>query len=87
MDPFRYTIADLYDNFKFGSPSLWNLCNKIAKDKNHCDFDNDPLLTKARRKKLTKADRMDSVLNVVEKDGMFLATRDIVLGQNPAQCR
>jgi protocatechuate 3,4-dioxygenase beta subunit len=42
-------------------------------------FDNDPLLTKARRKKLTKADRMNSILNVVEKDGMFLATEILCL--------
>lgn len=45
MDPFRYTIADIYDNFRFGSPSLWDLCGKIDREKNHCDFRNDPLLS------------------------------------------
>lgn len=45
MEPFRYTIADLYDNFKFGSPCLWEMCNKISKDINKCDFSNDPLLS------------------------------------------
>lgn len=44
MNPFRYTIADLYDTFRFGSPSLWNMCNRICSNKNKCDFDNDPLL-------------------------------------------
>ena len=44
-NPFRYTIADLYDNFRFGSPSLWKLCNKLNRDRNNCDFDNDPLLS------------------------------------------
>lgn len=45
VNPFRYTIADLYDNFRFGSPSLWKLCNKLTRDRNNCDFDNDPLLS------------------------------------------
>lgn len=45
MNPFRYTIADLYDNFRFGSPSLWKMCDRIAVEKNACDFDNDPLLS------------------------------------------
>lgn len=26
---FTYIIADLYDNFKFGSDDLWNLCSKV----------------------------------------------------------
>jgi len=45
INPFRYTIADLYDNFRFGSPSLWRLCDKLNRDKKTCDFDNDPLLS------------------------------------------
>lgn len=44
INPFRYTIADLYENFKFGSPSLWDMCNKITKENNTCDFENDPLM-------------------------------------------
>lgn len=34
-DPFRYTIAGLYDQFRFGSSALWNMCDKlrIARDK------------------------------------------------------
>jgi len=44
-NPFRYTIADRYDNFRFGSPSLWEMCGKISGDKNKCDFENDPLLS------------------------------------------
>lgn len=45
VDPFRYTIADTYDNFKFGCPSIWHLCKHISDEKNNCDFDNDPLLS------------------------------------------
>jgi hypothetical protein len=45
INPFRYTIADLYDNFRFGSPSLWEMCDKISGEKNVCDFENDPLLS------------------------------------------
>lgn len=45
INPFRYTIADLYDNFRFGSPSLWEMCGKISKERNTCDFENDPLLS------------------------------------------
>jgi hypothetical protein len=44
-DPFRYTIADIYENFKFGCPVLWDMCDKVNKDKNKCDFKNDPLLS------------------------------------------
>jgi hypothetical protein len=44
-NPFRYTIADLYDNFRFGSPCLWKMCEKITKEKNMCDFENDPMLS------------------------------------------
>lgn len=45
VDPFRYTIADTYDVFRFGSPSLWKLCERLEKDKKECDFSNDPTLS------------------------------------------
>lgn len=45
MDPFRYTIADIYDNFRFGCPGLWKMCDKLTRENNVCDFDNDPLLS------------------------------------------
>lgn len=32
QDPFRYTIADLYDDFKFGCPALWELDKKIGNE-------------------------------------------------------
>jgi hypothetical protein len=44
-NPFRYTVADLYDEFKFGSPALWQMCDVINKEMNTCDFKNDPLLS------------------------------------------
>jgi hypothetical protein len=44
-NPFRYTIADIYDKFRFGCPSLWKMCDSVSKEKNTCDFDNDPLLS------------------------------------------
>jgi hypothetical protein len=44
-NPFRYTIADIYENFRFGCPSLWEMCNKVSKENNTCDFENDPLLS------------------------------------------
>lgn len=44
VDPFRYTVADVYDGFRFGCPSLWRLCNRVTKNKKVCDFVNDPLL-------------------------------------------
>lgn len=42
-NPFRFTIADEYDNFKFGSKSLWKLCEQ-AEDRTKCDFIDDPLM-------------------------------------------
>ena len=44
-DPFRYTVAELYGSFRFGSPCLWDMCGKIANTEKTCDFDNDPLLS------------------------------------------
>jgi len=32
-DPFRYTIADVYDDFKMGGSSLWEFANKISGNK------------------------------------------------------
>lgn len=46
MDPFRCTIADVYENWQFGSPHLWKLCKKLEKNDSNCDFENDPLLSK-----------------------------------------
>lgn len=33
-DKFKYTIAEIYDKFRFGSPYLWKLCETIEKDDN-----------------------------------------------------
>ena len=43
-NPFRFTIADIYDDFKFGSRSLWKLCEQAECDRKKCDFINDPLM-------------------------------------------
>ncbi|WP_345190172.1 hypothetical protein [Algibacter agarivorans] len=43
-------------------------------------FDDDPSLTKSCRKKLEKKG-IDNILKLDKKEGMFVATRDIVLGQ------
>jgi hypothetical protein len=48
VDPFRYTIAELHNNFKFGCESIWKLCQKIDREQITCDFDNDPLLSAFR---------------------------------------
>jgi len=45
IDPFRYIVADIHENFQFGAPSIWTLCNKISKNNNICDFKNDPTLS------------------------------------------
>jgi len=29
-DPFRYTVADLYDDFRMGAPSVWELSKRIS---------------------------------------------------------
>lgn len=46
-DPFRYTIANIYKNFTFGSRALLSLCNKVA-DNKECDIDTDPALSSFR---------------------------------------
>jgi len=33
-DKFKYTIAEIRDSFKFGSPYLWKLCENIEKNDN-----------------------------------------------------
>jgi ABC-type cobalamin/Fe3+-siderophores transport system ATPase subunit len=43
-NPFRFTIADTYENFKFGCKKLWELCNKVEGTHNVCDFSSDPLM-------------------------------------------
>jgi hypothetical protein len=47
-DPFRYTIADLYDTFEFGSPALWKMSKKIKENEEVMSFDDDPLLSSFR---------------------------------------
>jgi len=39
LDPFRYTIADLYEDFKFGCPQIWELNKKIG-DNNSINKEN-----------------------------------------------
>ena len=50
-------------------------------------FDNDPLLTKFRRKRLAKKGRSKSILKVEEKEDMFVATRNIILGEDILDCK
>lgn len=45
LEPFRYTVADMYGVFRFGCPSIWKLSDALQKESKTCDFDNDPLLT------------------------------------------
>lgn len=44
VSPFRYTVADEYD-FKFGSPSLWELSAKLNRKKSKTNFMDDPLIS------------------------------------------
>jgi hypothetical protein len=50
-DPFKYTIADIYDDFRMGSDPMWLLSNKIMERKTKRVSDN-PLFTNynSRRK-------------------------------------
>lgn len=32
-DPFRYYCAELHDTFRFGSKALWDLCDKVERNK------------------------------------------------------
>lgn len=42
-DPFRYTIANIYQKFTFGSRALVQLCNRVSEKKEY-DIDTDPSL-------------------------------------------
>jgi len=33
-DPFRYTVADLYDDFRMGSPAMWEFSKRIEESSN-----------------------------------------------------
>lgn len=50
-------------------------------------FDNDPLLTKFRRKRLVKKGREKSILKLEKKEEMFIANRDIILGEDILDCK
>lgn len=43
--PWRYTIADQHEEFRFGNASLWRMCDKLTRENKTCDFDSDPLLS------------------------------------------
>lgn len=60
---------------------------KAKYDLNSFHFDNDPLLTKYRYKRLVKKGRDKSVLKLEKKDDMFLANRDIILGEDISDCK
>jgi len=60
---------------------------KAKYDLNSFHFDNDPLLTKYRYKRLVKKGREKSVLKLEKKDDMFVATRDIILGEDISACK
>ena len=55
-------------------------------DLNSFYFDNDPLLTKFRIKRLKKKGRELSILKLDKKQDMFVATRDITLGEDISAC-
>ncbi|MDO5980608.1 hypothetical protein [Flavivirga spongiicola] len=44
-------------------------------------FDDDPLLTESCRSKIKQTDGSDRILKLDKKEGMYVATRDIVLGK------
>lgn len=44
VQPFRYTIADVYEDFRFGCPKLWELDKNMNGKNKKCNFD-DPLLS------------------------------------------
>jgi ABC-type dipeptide/oligopeptide/nickel transport system ATPase subunit len=47
-DPYRYTVATIYDKFRFGSSSLWKINNKLINKNKECDITNDPLMKSFR---------------------------------------
>jgi len=42
-DPFRYTVAELYDDFQMGSPAIWEFSKRIEESSNK-KRDNNPLV-------------------------------------------
>ncbi|WP_452229876.1 dioxygenase family protein [Lacinutrix sp. MEBiC02404] len=50
-------------------------------------FDNDPLLTKYRMKRLTKKGLDKSILKLEKKEDMFVANKDIILGKDLLDCK
>ncbi|MFD2823544.1 hypothetical protein ACFS5M_07680 [Lacinutrix iliipiscaria] len=59
----------------------------IEYDLNNFYFDNDPLLTKFRRKRLIKKGRGASILKLEKKEDFFVTNRDIILGQDMSSCK
>jgi len=55
-------------------------------DLNSFYFDNDPLLTKFRIKRLKKKGRDISILKLEKTNDMFVTTRDIILGKDISAC-
>ena len=56
-------------------------------DLNAFYFDNDPMLTKYRKKRLIKKGREQSILKLTKKDDMYIASRDIILGEDIVSCK
>jgi hypothetical protein len=44
-DPFRYTIADVHEPFKFGCSALWGLSESLQGKKDTLSFEDDPLMS------------------------------------------
>ncbi len=44
-DPFRYTVADMYDDFKMGSPGVWEFSKRIE-ESTRAKKSNNPLIEK-----------------------------------------
>lgn len=60
---------------------------KEAYELNAFYFDNDPLLTKYRIKRLTKKGLDKSILKLEKKEDMFVANKDIILGKDLLDCK
>ena len=45
-DPFRYTIADLYDEFRMCSDSIWEFENRLSSKDKDDSLENNPFFTK-----------------------------------------
>ena len=46
QDPFRYTIADMYEDFRMCSDSAWEFENKIGVGENINGLENNPFFEK-----------------------------------------